>query len=239
VDVLTPAHKSNRLLTTWPSETLAYLGPHLKQIALGQGTVLLEPGDEVDQIYFPQSGLISLLVVTSEGSTIETSTVGREGALGLNRGLGARRSFTRAIVQVAGAFLAIRATHLERVVQEHAQMRDLIVRYIEVQWAESQQTVACNAVHDASARLCRWLLQCADRLGSDSLALTQEFLSQMLGVRRTTVTLLAQALQAKGIIKYRRGHILIVDRQKLMESACECYQIIKDEQLPQKLGIKL
>lgn len=116
-------------------------------------------------------------------------------------------------------------------------MRDLIARYTEVLWAEAQQIAACNAAHDAPARLCRWLLQTSDRIGSDYLPLTQELMGQMLGVRRTTVTLLAQSLQRKGVIQYRRGHIQILDRKQLEHYACECYAVMQQEKLPLKIGV--
>src|SRR5690348_15414824 len=161
---------------------------------------MLEAGRPIEQIYFPQTGLASLLVVTREGSAIESSTIGREGAIGLHRGLGARLSFTRAMAQIGGRFSVLRAARFAQIVQDFPRVRNLISDYTEVLWAETQQIAACNAVHDASSRLCRWLLQSADRVGSNQLTLTQEFLAQMLGVRRTTVTLLAQSLQKQGII---------------------------------------
>src|SRR5262249_32930821 len=158
-----------------------------------------------------------------DGDMIETSTVGREGAVGLHRGLGKRRSFTRAVVQIPGRFSTIAAQTFEEIALGSAAIRDMIGCYTEVLWAEAQQLAACNAIHDALSRLCRWLLQSADRAGSDHLPLTQEFLAQMLGVRRTTVTLLAQELQKKGIIRYSRGKLIIMDRTRLEDCACECY----------------
>jgi CRP-like cAMP-binding protein len=161
----------------------------------------------------------------------EISTVGREGAVGLQAGFGPRSSFTRATVQIAGNFSVIRADRLAGIVQDHPPLRDVISRYIELLWEEAQQIAACNAGHDASERLCRWLLQCADRIGSDTVDLTQEFLAQMLGVRRTTVTVLAKSLQDQGVIKYRRGRIQILDRERLKHCACECYQVIQSGRL--------
>jgi CRP-like cAMP-binding protein len=220
-------------------EMLAQMGRDLRAISLTQGVVIYEPGDPLDEIYFPQTGMISLLIVTEDGGSIETATVGREGAVGLHRGLGARRSFTRATAQIAGRFFVIRAAQFAPIVRDNAALRDLIARYTEVLWAEAQQIAACNAAHHASSRLCRWLLQSADRIGSDKVALTQEFLAQMLGVRCTTVTLLAQSVQKKGFIKYSRGHITILDRPSLEACACECYDIIRHDKLPVKLGVKL
>jgi CRP-like cAMP-binding protein len=143
-------------------------------------------------VYFPHTGIIALLVTTGEGDVVETSSIGREGAVGQQCGFGPRLSFTRAMVQIPGMFSAIPAARFEYATSRSAALRDLIVRYTEVQLAEAQQNAACNAIHDGLSRLCRWLLQCADRTGNDQLLLTQESLAEMLGVRRTTVTLLAQ-----------------------------------------------
>jgi CRP-like cAMP-binding protein len=236
---LASGHRDNRLLAAVPTQILALMDRDLKQVSLAQGTVLFEPGDRVETVYFPRTGLISLLVVTKDGGTIETATIGREGAIGLHGALGERRSFTRATVQVGGMFAVIRAARFESIVNGSAPVRDLISRYTEVLWAEAQQIAACNAAHDAASRLCRWLLQSADRIGSDRVPLTQEFLAQMLGVRRTTVTLLAQAMQTKGLIKYSRGNIDIIDRKQLEACACECYEVIRHEKLPLAIGVNL
>ena len=228
---------SNQLLATLPSNVLALLNLDLEPVSLPQGVVLLEPEDPIERVYFPETGMISLLVVTREGEAVETSVVGRDGALGLQRGLGKRRSFTRATVQIAGRFSTIAAHKFEQAAAASVPLRDLINHYTEVLWAEAQQTTACNAIHDASSRLCRWLLQSARCIGGDNLTLTQDFLGQMLGVRRTTVTLLAQELQRKGAIKYSRGKISILSRSTLEACACECHQVMQDKELPRKIGV--
>jgi CRP-like cAMP-binding protein len=232
-------HRDNRLLAALPAETLAAMAGDLQRATLAQGAVLYEPGDVIGNIYFPQTGLISLLIVTKDGNTIETSIVGREGALGLHSAFGPRRSFTRATAQIGGAFSIVQAARFARMVHDHPALRDLIASYTEVTLAEAQQIAACNATHDASSRLARWLLQCADRTGSEQLPLTQEFLAHMLGVRRTTVTLLAQALQKKGLIKYSRGRIAILDRDGLAAKTCECYSVIRHDKLPSMIGVQL
>lgn len=236
---LTQGHQDNRLLAALPPETFEAMGRDLRNVSLTQGESLYEPGAPIDEIYFPQSGMISLLVVSKEGGAVETASVGREGAVGLQSALGNRISFTRATTQISGKFSVIRAAAFAHVVQRHAPVRDLITRYTEVLWAEAQQIAACNASHDATARLCRWLLQSADRIGSNHLPLTQELMGQMLGVRRTTLTILAHSLQSKGAIKYARGKLVILDREKLEHSACECYEAMQQEKLPHKLGVKL
>lgn len=232
-------HQDNRLLAALPPEMLTLMGNDLHQLSLSPGAVLYQPGEAIDDIYFPQTGMISLLVITKGGGAIEASTVGREGAVGLQRGLGARRSFTRATAQIGGRFSTITAVRFECIVRDYAPLRDLIGRYTEVALAEAHQITACNATHNASSRLARWLLQCADRTGNEKLPLTQEFLAQMLGVRRTTVTLLAQALQRRGLIKYSRGQITILDRDGLEKNACECYPVIRYDKLPLSLGVKI
>jgi CRP-like cAMP-binding protein len=230
-------HQRNRLLGAFPPDVLAQLEDELRPVPLAQGSLIFEAGEPIEHVYFPQTGLISLMIVTKDGGPVETSIVGREGAAGLHRGFGERRSFTRANVQVSGAFTVLRADHFQQIVNESAAVRDLIARHTEVLWAEAQQLAACNALHDAGARLCRWLLHVADRAGGDHVPLTQEFLAQMLGVRRTTVTFLAQTMQVKGTIKYSRGHIVILNRPQLAASACECYHIVRH--LPAALGMSL
>jgi hypothetical protein len=145
--------------------------------------------------------------------------------VGLQCGFGPRVSLTRAIVQIAGKFSVISAPRFELASRHTAALGELIFGYIERLWTEAQQNAACNAIHDGSSRLCRWLLQCADRIGSEQLLLTQEFLAEMLGVRRTTVTLLAQELQRSGVLRYTRGRITILDRAALEARACECYGV--------------
>lgn len=234
-----PATTGNRLLAAFPGDCLTFLEHDIKHAMLPQGAVCHGAGDPIDQVYFPETGMISCLVATGEGELIETSAIGRYGAVGLQAGLGHRTSFTRAIVQIAGKFAMIPAHRLESAANRIPALRALIVRYIETQWAEAQQNAACNAIHDGSSRLCRWLLQASDRIGGDQLLLTQEFLAEMLGVRRTTVTLLAQELQKKGILRYSRGRITIVDRARLEECACECYDAIRHNTLSYKIGVRL
>ena len=155
------AHLKNRLLASLPAEMHGQVVRDLKQLSIAQGAALYEPGDPIDTVYFPQTGVVSLLIVIENGGTIETSIVGREGAVGLHRGLGARRSFTRAVAQVGGQFSALSGSRFEELVRDHTAFRNLIDRYGELAWAEVQQLAACNAAHDASSRLARWLLQCA------------------------------------------------------------------------------
>jgi CRP-like cAMP-binding protein len=226
----TTAEARNHLLASLPENEYALLQPHLKDVPLKQGTVLAEQGEDIDHVYFPNSGMVSIVVVLSEGEkSVETATVGREGAVGAVAGLGERKSTARAIVQVAGNGSRIAARQLQAIVRQSPFLRDFIVRYQEMLLHQAQQSTACNALHDARPRLCRWLLQTRDRLDSDLVALTQEFLAQMLGVRRTTVTELARGLQSKGLVRYKRGKIEILDRPRLEECACECYNALRHQ----------
>lgn len=220
---------SNRLLDSLPPAESALLKLHLKTVKMVQGTLLQEPGDQIGYIYFPTSGMISLLAVMKQGNSVEVATVGREGAVGAMSGFGPRHAFTRAIVQVEGTALRISTAHFQEAMKKSASLRETVVRFNEGLLAQVQQTAACNALHDLEQRLCRWLLQTIDRAGGDMITLTHEFLSQMLAVRRTTVTLVARSLQDAGAIEYRRGKIRIVDRRKLEKRACECYKVVSQQ----------
>jgi CRP-like cAMP-binding protein len=219
--------RRNLLLTALAQKDLALLLPHLREAPLVQGVILHEQGDHIDQIYFPHDGIVSLLAVMRQGEAIETATIGYEGAVGALSGFGPRRSHTRAVVQVPGSASRIAAEHFRKAAQESEAIRSIIVMYNEMLLIQVQQTAACNALHAVEARLSRWLLQARDRLESNTIRLTHEFLSQMLGVRRTTVTVVANMLQQAGLIRYHRGHIEIVDRPGLEARACECYEAIR------------
>jgi CRP-like cAMP-binding protein len=191
--------------------------------------VVQEAGHPVEQVYFPHEGMISLLAVMTDGQAIETATVGSEGVVGAMSGFGTRLSFTRAVVQAPITVSRMSSREFRKAVQASASLRNLMVSYNEVLLAQIQQTAACNALHTVESRLARWLLQTRDRTASDTLPLTQEFLSQMLGVRRTTVTLVARQLEQAGVIHHRRGRIEIANREGLEEVACECYAVVRGQ----------
>ena len=186
--------RRNLLLASLPAKDFALLAPQLKDIVLEQGTVLQEQGERIDQVYFPHDGIVSLLAVIRQGDAIETATIGYEGAVGAFAGFGMRRAHTRAVVQVRGSASRIAASRLRKVAEDSEAVCRLIVRYGEMLLIQVQQTAACNALHPVEARLSRWLLQARDWLESNTIKLTHEFLSQMLGVRRTTVTVVANML---------------------------------------------
>jgi CRP-like cAMP-binding protein len=219
----------NKLLAFLPRDHFDRLLPHLVTVSLPQGDVLVEAGEEVDQIYFPHSGMLSLLVVLRDGKAIETATVGREGVVGAMAGLGLYKSLVRVVVQMPMVCSKIAATHFRSAAAASDPVRNLCIRYNEVLLSQARVTAACNALHSIEARFCRWLLQCADRAGTDTISLTQEFLAEMLGVRRTSVTEVASKLQGAGLITYSRGVIKILDRQALMRTSCECYETLLDQ----------
>jgi CRP-like cAMP-binding protein len=219
----------NKLLASLPRDHFDRLLPHLTTAQLPQGLVLFESGDEVDQVYFPQYGMLSLLAVLRDGKAIETATVGREGVVGAMAGLGLYKSLVRVVVQMPVSVSKIAATHFRTVAAGSDPVRNLCVRYNEVLLSQARVTAACNALHSIEARFCRWLLQSADRAANDTVALTQEFLAEMLGVRRTSVTEVASKVQGAGAITYSRGVIRILDRPALLRMSCECYETLVDQ----------
>jgi len=219
----------NKLLASLPRDHFDRLLPHLSTVSLPQGDVLTEAGDEVDQVYFPHNGMLSLLAVLRDGKAIETATVGREGVVGAMAGLGLYKSLVRVVVQMPLACTRIAAPHFRTVAATSEPIRNLCIRYNEVLLSQARVTAACNALHSIEARFCRWLLQSADRAAGDTVALTQEFLAEMLGVRRTSVTEVASKVQGSGAITYSRGVIKILDRNALMRMSCECYETLVDQ----------
>ncbi len=218
----------NRLLAALDAEDLQLVAPRLTPITLDKGALLYEPGDLIDMVYFPDDCVISLLTLMETGAAIESAAIGREGALGLMSAVSPRQSLSRAIVQVPGRARRIASPHLHRAWEQSALIRDLVDRHNEALFAHAIQSVACNALHSVEARFCRWLLSCRDRIDSNTVALTQEFLADMLGVQRTTVTVVARTLQGAGLIRYRRGIVDILDRAGLEAIACECYGAVRD-----------
>ena len=218
----------NRLLIAADSRDRAILQPFLEPVTLLPGEVLLDVGQPIDYIYFPQSGVISLLTMVQPGQFIETCTIGREGAAGLVTGLGSGMSLSRVVVQIAGRALRIRSSALQELLPETPSMSDIKTRYGEALISQVLQTLACNTLHSVEQRLCRWLLICRDRTATNTVPLTQEALAEMLGVQRTTVTAAARSLQARGFIRYRRGVIECTDVEGLQETSCECYALMRN-----------
>jgi CRP-like cAMP-binding protein len=228
-----PEPSANRLLGRLAVADLERLIPAMTTVSLEAGLVLSQPGEEPESIYFPQTGMISLLAVMTDGKAVETATVGREGVVGAMAGLGVHLPLTRSVVQVPLVASRIAAAPFRRAVQASAALRDMIVSYNDVLLGQVQITAACNALHPIQKRLARWILQTRDRIDTDTVPLTQELISEMLGVRRSSVSEIAKRLQTAGLIRYRRGSIEIVDRTALEAASCECYGLISGKLVPQ------
>ena len=218
---------SNLILSALPQNVFAALQPHLKPVKLAFGDVIAETDERVERVYFPHSGIVSLVVEMEVGQMIETAMVGRDGVVNGTSAMDGKVSLHKGIVQVAGEASAINVDSLRNVANEHEPLRAILIRHEQILLAQAQQSAACNASHSVEERMCRWLLRMRDLAGSDELALTQEFLSQMLGVRRTSASLIAATLQRGGLIRYRRGRINLADINGLREGACECYERVK------------
>ena len=221
------AKSPNRLLASLPSDVYSALTPHLKIVELKFGDVVAEAGSAIRQVYFPYAGVISLVVELDVGTMIETAMVGRDGVLNAAPALDGKVSLNRGIVQMAGSAGTIEVNRLRRLANEFEPFRALLIRHEQVLFAQSQQSAACNASHSVEARMCRWLLHMRDLAASDDLMLTQEFLAQMLSVRRPSVSIVASPLQKAGLIKYSRGNIKVLDVKGLQKRACECYGTVK------------
>lgn len=223
-----PGRPGNRLLAALSAAEFAAVEPHLKAIRLARGQVLFEPGDDVATTIFPCVGaMASLLVVTRDGREVEAATIGREGAIGGIVSDGHKPAFGRGVVQIAGAALAIKTSDLEAAKIGSPRFADLFSRYADVLLAQMMQSVACNALHRTDERCARWLLASQDRAGEPIVHLTQQALAEMLGVQRTTVTAVTGGLQARGLIRTRRGRVEILDRPGLERAACECYAAVE------------
>lgn len=216
---------SNRLLSTFsPADRLLIEGT-ATIVSLRRGDVLFEPGSQVPATHFPSAGTVVAIVIgIVDGRTVEVATIGREGAVGGIVSAGKAPAYARAVVQIAGSALRVDLKALETVKTRSPQVRELFSRYADALLAQVMQSVACNAFHPLDARCCRWLLTAQDRACCDDIPLTQEYLAEMLGVQRTTVSAVARALQAQGLIRYRRGTIRILDRAAIETKACECYE---------------
>jgi len=218
----------NRLLRTLPASDLARLLPHFSDVPLHVGAVLSDEDAGIEYVYFPVSGMVSLVIHTQDGRCAETGVVGCDGAIGLLIGLGIDHAAGRAIVQVPGRAMRISRAHFLSVASQSKAVREMIERCTATLLWEAQQNVACNALHGLQPRLCRWLLHSYNLCHGEPIPLTQRFLAQMLAVRRTTVTFAASMLQSSGIIRYRRGLIHIIDQDALQERACECYGLMRE-----------
>lgn len=223
------------LLSTSDSDYRS-LRPHLEYVSLPNHLVLHEAGGKLEFAYFPNRGLISLVVVMADGKTAEAGIVGNEGFTGTPAAVGLGRSTLRAVVQITGDGFRVKAAALQNALESAPHLQLLLSRYAVIRGMQVAQTAACNRLHDTEQRLARWLLMTQDRVDSGSLPITHDFLATMLGTDRPTVSLAAGVLQRKGIIEYTRGAVKIVNRGKLENSACECYAVIRQYDI--ELGLK-
>jgi CRP-like cAMP-binding protein len=222
----TVSNTSNHFLKRLSPHDQDLLRPHLRPAEFPQGLVLYAPQDEIARVYLAQSGVISIVTCLSDGQFVEAGMFGRNGAVGGGAALDGRVAINQAVVQAKGEGLTIETALLSQLLRHSESLRMALMSQEQMIYAHTQQIVACNAVHRLEERLCRWLLQTRDLIMSETLPLTQEFLAQMLGVQRSSVTLIAGRLQESGLITYRRGTIQILDVEALRDSSCECYAAI-------------
>jgi CRP-like cAMP-binding protein len=217
----------NGFLRSLTNGDFELLRPHLHDMKLEHSKVLFDVGGKIPGLYFPHSGVISLVVVLADGDLIEAGMIGRDGVVGTAAALDDAVALNRAVVQIGGAGSVIDMVHAQAAVTASRALRKKLYQHDQILLAQAQQSAACNAKHQVEERLCRWLLRTRDLVGEDNLPLTQEYIAQMLGVRRTSVTLAARNLQAAKLIKYRRGLIQVVDVEALQEAACECHEAVR------------
>jgi CRP-like cAMP-binding protein len=218
---------SNKILLSIPDGEYNSLRPHLEYLRLPNHLVLHEAGGRLEFAFFPNRGLISLVVVMKDGKTAEAGVVGNEGFTGTPAVVGLSRGPLQAVVQVTGDGFRVKVGALQNTLESTPQLRLMLNRYIAIRGMQIAQTAACNRLHGIEQRLTRWLLMTQDRVGSGALPITHDFLATMLGTDRPTVSLAAAVLQKKKLIEYTRGAVKIVNRNKLEDSACECYGVIR------------
>jgi CRP-like cAMP-binding protein len=217
----------NQILNSIPETEYNLIRPHLEPVELPHQRILHEAGEKIDFAYFLNEGLASLVVLTRDGHSVEVAIVGREGIVGTPLAVGIHRGPYRSIMQIQGSGVRIKSEVLEETMREAPEMRLMLNRYVLVQGLQIAQIAACNRLHEIEQRLARWLLMCQDRVGSDILPVTHEFLAQMLGSGRPSVSLAAGILQKAGFIDNLRGTVKIVNRKQLESAACECYKVIQ------------
>ncbi len=227
---------SNKVLLAAPDNEFELMRPDLTYIDLPHHLSLHEPTQKIEFVYFPNRGMVSQVVVTKDGRTVEVGVVGSEGYVGAGLAAGLTRSSVREIIQIAGDGFRMMGNALERILRLAPQLQEILNRHTGLQGMQVAQTAACNRLHDIQQRLSRWLLMTQDRVGSGTLPITHDFIATMMGTDRSTVSMSASVLQKKGIIDYVRGAVKIVNRRKLEKSACECYGVI--HQFEDDLGLR-
>jgi CRP-like cAMP-binding protein len=226
----------NKVLVAIPDDEYKLMRPELAYVDLPDHLSLHEPTQNIEYVYFPNRGMVSQVVVTKDGRTVEVGVVGNEGYVGAGLAAGLSRSSVREIIQIAGDGFRIMGNALERVLRSAPRLQVILNRHTGLQGMQIAQTAACNRLHDIQQRLSRWLLMTQDRVDSGVLPITHDFIATMMGTDRSTVSVAASILQKKGIIEYVRGAVKIVNRRKLEKSACECYAVI--QQFEDDLGLR-
>lgn len=221
--------RQNRILAALPQEDRVRLSPQLKLVQLPLGKVLYESGTQMRDVCFPTTSIVSLLYVMEDGSSAEIAVVGKDGIVGVSLFMGGETTPSRAVVQSAGWGYQMKGQVLKDEFFRAGPMQDLLLRYTQSLLTQMAQTAVCNRHHSLDQQLCRWLLLSLDRLPSNQLVMTQELIANMLGVRREGVTEAAGNLQREGLIEYKRGHILVLDRPGLEKRVCECYSVVRKE----------
>jgi CRP-like cAMP-binding protein len=229
-------HVTNKVLLAAPDNEYQLMRPDLTFVDLPHHLSLHEPTQNIKFVYFPNRGMVSQVVVTKDGRTVEVGVVGNEGYVGAGLAVGLSRSSVREVIQIAGDGFRMMGNALERILQSAPQLQMILSRHSGLQGMQIAQTAACNRLHDIQQRLSRWLLMTQDRVSLAVLPITHDFIATMMGTDRSTVSLAASVLQKKGIIDYVRGAVKIVNRRKLQNSACECYGVI--QQFEDDLGLR-
>jgi CRP-like cAMP-binding protein len=232
--------RENSLLAALPDLEWRRWQPLLEQVEMPLGQVLYESGATLAHVYFPTTAIVSLLYVMEDGASAEIAVVGNEGIVGISLFMGGGSTPSRAVVQSAGRGLRLKAQMMKDEFDRNGPVLHLLLRYTQALITQMSQTAVCNRHHSLDQQLCRWLLLSLDRLQGDELIMTQELIANMLGVRRGGVTEAAHRLQQGGLIRYTRGHIVVLDRPELEKRACECYAVVKreyDRLLPEKMAM--
>jgi len=226
----------NRILLAAPDREYELLRADLTYVDLPSHLSLHEPTQKIEFVYFPSRGMVSQVVVTKDGRTVEVGVVGKEGYVGAGLAIGISRSPVREIIQVAGDGFRIKGNALQRILQSAPQLQVILNRHTALQGMQISQTAACNRLHDIQQRLSRWLLMTQDRVDAALLQITHDFIATMMGTDRSTVSVAAATMQSNGILEYVRGAVKIVNRRKLEKSSCECYAVI--QYLEDELGLR-
>lgn len=224
-----PGLGENRILAALPRADYARLSPHLQRVEIVTGDVLQEEAERQNHVFFPESGILSLVSCLENGEQIEVAGVGNEGMVGVSVYLGVPAAPIQVVSQVPGTALRLSASRLLAETRRSGALHDRLGRYVHALIITMGQTIACNRFHDLDARCARWLLTAHDRVGGDDFFLTHQFLAMMLGVRRAGISTIAGRLQKRGVISYAQGHVSIRDREALEKASCECYAVVREQ----------